>query len=294
MGNPISGIDHCVILVRDLDEAHKRIARLGFTVQPKGTHSDNMGTHNHCVMLRQGYFEILAIRLVTEANERWRRAVERREGLAAIALATEDARAAHDAFAANGISGAAPVDFARPVELQGGATEARFTVTAIPDTATPGTNMFVCQHYTRNAVWVPGSTEHENRADGLVGVTAVAVDPAAIANDYERVFGAERLAPSGQGLTIDLSGASIRFLSPAAYADRFAGVPPNQSAEAPFIGAITIRSTDLGATEVCLTGHGITPYKTAGGSVCVAPSDACGVLIEFVQAEIEHGGTNHP
>ena len=278
----LAGVEVEPFLVRDLDEAYERIARLGFTVQPKGTHSDHMGTHNHCVMLRQGYFEILAIRMATEANERWRRAVERREGLSAIALATEDARAAYDVFAANGIAGADPVDFARPVELARGSTEARFTVTVIPDEATPGANMFVCQHHTRDAVWVPGSMNHENRAAGLSGVTAVVEEPAAIADAYARVFGAERLEQSGQGLSIDLPGAPIEFLSPAAYADRYAGVPPDPAASAPIIGALSFKSADLGATEACLAGNGVSAYKTPSGGVCVAPPDACGALIEFV------------
>ena len=128
MAHSITGIDHCVILVRQLDAARDTIARLGFTLTPRGVHSDHMGTHNHCIMLRHGYFEVLSVLEPTQENARWRNVLARREGLNAVALATEDARKGHDELRANGVDIADPVDFARPVDNPGAKGEATFTV----------------------------------------------------------------------------------------------------------------------------------------------------------------------
>ncbi|MCA3314921.1 MAG: VOC family protein, partial [Roseomonas sp.] len=62
----VGGIDHCVVLVRDLDKAAETFARAGFTVAPRGVHSAHMGTGNNCVMLEKDYFEILGVLNPTE------------------------------------------------------------------------------------------------------------------------------------------------------------------------------------------------------------------------------------
>jgi hypothetical protein len=83
----VSGIDHAVILVRDLDAGRDRFARLGFTISPRGKHSAQMGTANHTIMLQDDYVELVGILQPTEANARRRAALKRREGLNEIALA---------------------------------------------------------------------------------------------------------------------------------------------------------------------------------------------------------------
>ena len=60
MRTNISGLDHVVILVRDLDAAQATYARLGLTLTPRGFHS--IGTHNHCSMFGSDYVELLAVR----------------------------------------------------------------------------------------------------------------------------------------------------------------------------------------------------------------------------------------
>lgn len=281
MAHSITGIDHCVILVRELDAARDAIARLGFTLTPRGVHSDHMGTHNHCVMLRHGYFEVLSVLKPTEENARWREVLARREGLNAVALATEDARKGHDELRANGVDIGDPVDFARPVDNPGAKGEASFTVAVIPGRFTPGTNMFICQHHTRDLVWYPGSTDHANGAAGLAGVTAVAEDPAALADDYGLVFGADRVRADDGALTIEHDDRSIRFLTPEMLAACYPGVALD-AAPPPYVAALTIEVADRRATAAYLAGQGVAHTVLPDGGVCVAPADACGAIIEFV------------
>lgn len=77
----VQGLDHVIILVRDLDDAERRMTRLGFHLTPRGTHSPEMGTANATIMLRNGtYFETLAVLGSTPANEPLRNALAEREG----------------------------------------------------------------------------------------------------------------------------------------------------------------------------------------------------------------------
>ena len=46
----VIGIDHAVVMVRDLDQAAENWKRLGFTVSPRGTHSAHMGSGNATIV----------------------------------------------------------------------------------------------------------------------------------------------------------------------------------------------------------------------------------------------------
>ena len=55
----IQGIDHIIIVVKDLDQAAKDYQQLGFTVVPGGQHP--VGSHNVLISFRDGsYLEIIA------------------------------------------------------------------------------------------------------------------------------------------------------------------------------------------------------------------------------------------
>ena len=94
MTHPIIGIDHVFILVRDLDTAARQYEKLGFTVSPRGLHSEHKGTANHTIMLEKDYFELLGVVREVPGNEAHRASLAEGEGLAAIACRVADTRAA--------------------------------------------------------------------------------------------------------------------------------------------------------------------------------------------------------
>ncbi|HET6520550.1 MAG TPA: VOC family protein [Geminicoccaceae bacterium] len=280
MVQAITGIDHVVILVRDLDAARSTFQRLGFQTSPRGVHSDHIGTHNHTIMLEDDYFEVLAVRTPTDLNARWREALERREGVHIIALRTPDAAAAAAELRARGVPAGEPVRFSRPVDTPAGPpVEAGFVVAFIPAEATPAANMFACQHLTPELVWLPELREHPNTAERLESVTVVVDDPAAVAEPYAALFGAGNVSAIGGMVTVTTGNTPIRFVTPAGLAARYPGVDLAGVAP-PAIVALGIRVRDLPAARVCLDDSGIVPAQLSGG-VCVAPEDACGVLVEF-------------
>ena len=282
MTGAIAGIDHCVILVRDLDAARERIAALGFTVTPRGVHSDHLGTANHCIMLRRAYFEVLAVLRPTAFNERWRAGLAVREGLDAVPLASEDVDAARTELAARGLDLPGPIDFSRPADLPEGPAEAAFRIVPLPASSTPGTTIFICQHLTREVVWHPSCLDHANGAQGVRGVIGVHEHPAEIAPAYAKLFGAAAVTADRDAARIDTGAGTIDFLTPAGYAARFPGIAPDPAAVPPYLAAISIDVEDRAAAASCLRARGVPHRVLADGRVCVAPIEACGTLIAFV------------
>src|SRR5262249_11203629 len=83
----VIGIDHAVVMVKDLDKAAENYKRLGFTVSPRGTHSAHMGSGNYTIMFDPDYMELLGVLAPTEQNAPARAFLEKRgEGIERIAF----------------------------------------------------------------------------------------------------------------------------------------------------------------------------------------------------------------
>ena len=174
----VLGLDHVVILVRDLAEAEARLGRLGFRPTPRGVHSAPMGTANTTAVFADGtYLEALGVLRPTENNVAIRAVLAEREGPYGLAFKTEDADAAAAEFAAAGIGPGTALEFARPVDLPSGPREAAFRVARTDPTHTPGAWLFVCQHRTPEATWRADYLEQPNGACGVAEVIGLAPDP---------------------------------------------------------------------------------------------------------------------
>jgi hypothetical protein len=276
----VVGLDHVVILVRDLDAAAENWRRLGFTLAPRGIHSAHMGTGNHTVMLGPDYFELIGVLSETPYNAPSRALLERRgEGIERAALATDDAAAGIEEIRARGLEGMGPLDFGRPVTLPDGtATEARFRVFHWPPEEAPGgLRLFACQHLTRDAVWISELQRHANGAQRIERVEIVSEDPQGDAAHMARLLdeparsdpdGAFRVAPGG-------GPAAFVFLAREALAHRYPGV--SLDGLPPGAATLVLATDDLDVAERAL---GPTAVRS-GEAVCVPPAAANGVLLVF-------------
>src|SRR6201994_5151529 len=111
----VIGIDHAVIMARDLDGAAENWTRLGFPVSPRGTHSAHMGTGNYTIMLDPDYIELLGVLAPTEHNAPARALLETREGIERVAYTAVDSAAGAEEIRARGLPPIGPTDFERPV-----------------------------------------------------------------------------------------------------------------------------------------------------------------------------------
>lgn len=277
----VIGIDHAVVMVRDLDKAAENWKRLGFTVSPRGTHSAHMGSGNYTIMLDPDYIELLGVLVETEHNAPARAFLAKRgEGIERIAFTALDSTAGAEEIRARGFVPVGPIDFERPVTMPNGSlSSAKFRVFQWPVAEAPGgVRIFACQHKTRETVWIPELMKHANGAKRLRQALIVSPEPAKDAAHLARMIDREVRAepdgaiavPSGSDradfvfLTRDQLGRRYRGIS-------LAGVPERG-------GAGLVIASDLAAAEKAFGSTGVR----SGGAVCVAPAAANGTLLAFI------------
>lgn len=216
----LDGLDHIVLAVKDLDASAEAWRRAGFTVSPRGTHSDYLGTGNHTIMLADDYVELLGVLKPTEFNAPTRAFLDEGEGLERLAMRALDTKAAVATLQAEGRAVEGPFHFSRPVEIAGrsGAVAAFDIFQWPPEAAVEGARLFACQHLTRDTVWLPELTAHANGATALLRLDRRSATPEASARAHAAVIGAEaRAVEGGWSLPAKGRGPEIRYLEPARF-----------------------------------------------------------------------------
>ena len=274
MRRHLQGIDHAVILVRDLGKAQKSYARMGFTLTPRGFHT--LGSQNHCLMFGRDYVELLAVPKPHPAMRYFTDFLAQGEGLGALALATDDAGGMYAELAADGIAADTPLDFSRPVE---GLGEARFRIVQLPPDASPGCRMFACQHFTRDIVWRPEFQGHANGATQIAAVAVVVEDTGRAASAYANLFGA-RPQEIDEGLLVQTGSAPIALASRWKLGHRLHGVGLPLRAR-PMVAALFIRVADRAHAADVLRRNGMKPVQLVDGSLAVNAEDAHGIAVVF-------------
>jgi len=279
MRRHVLGIDHVVVVVNDLDAAAGAFRRMGFVVTPRGEHT--LGSRNHCVMLGDDYIELLAsppedphpsLRYYTDFARAG-------DGLAAVALRTDSAKGAYSELLWAGFSPTDPVDFSRPVQLSDGVRDARFRIAQLAADRTPGGRFFVCEHFTRDAVWRAEYRAHPNGASGLAAIAIVAEDVAAAAGSYERMFDT-RAQPIAEGLLVETGSAPIALVTASALARRLPGITAS-ARPAPTLAALFVRVAERDVAERALAAGGLQPARMPDGSIALGPERAHGVTLVF-------------
>ncbi|MBL6458134.1 VOC family protein [Belnapia sp. T6] len=274
----LGGIDHGVVLVRNLDAAAAGFARLGFTVAPRGTHSPHMGTGNNCIMLKSDYFELLGVLAPTEANARWREMLETREGISAIALRAHDADAGAAEIAARGVATLPVQQFGRPVAMPDGSqAETRFRTFHLAEPPVPGLRLFACQHLTPEATWIPGLMDHANTAEALAGIEVLAADPAAAAAAVGRILDSQPVPEPDGAMRLETGAAPLVFLTGLQLGGRYpgldlTGLPP----EGPV--TLAVRVANPAAAVRCAAGTGAMEGRFG---LAVPPAAAHGMILAF-------------
>ena len=171
---PVPGelvLDHVSHFVPDLDAAARVLEKLGFRVTPTSVQMADgapVGASNRCVMLDEGYIEILAPTHDTPVAQRMRERMARFIGVHLACFGTPDAESEHARLAAHGFEPQPLVNLQR--EVRGGTV--RFKVARpSPDSMPEGRVQYV-EHLSPELIWRPEYLEHTN---GVVGLSAVYV-----------------------------------------------------------------------------------------------------------------------
>jgi len=184
----ITGIDHIVIMVEDLDSAARQWGELGFTVVPGGKHP--RGTHNALIAFEDGsYLELIAFWEPDYDAHRWHRFQGSGIGLIDHALASSDLPEEVEQVSARGIQYRGPNPGARS-RLDGVELEWRTAhPTGIEDHGLP----FLIDDISDRSLRVPSGDDarHSNGVSGVDTLQLVVGNLAATSTAYATVAGSE-------------------------------------------------------------------------------------------------------
>jgi len=259
-------LDHVGVIARDLASGAARWERLGFTLAPmsrqRGAVPGMIGmqpwaTANRCVILRQGYLELIGT-VDPAAHNPWTRFIARFEGIHILALRCANADAAYAALATQAPFLDPPIVRERKLDYRGEERTMRFRNIFSRDAECPEGRYIVIEHQTPELLWQEALMTHANGAVALTEAVVVGDDAA--------------LAARIRGLD-----AIPQLMRAAEFTGRYGWTP-----SVPSFAAITIAFTDLDRTLRLFQARGITVHRN-GADVWLAPADTNGFVMRLVQ-----------
>ena len=313
-------VDHAVInVLESMDDAVARFVALGFAPTARGHHS--LGSINHLMVLQNDYLELVGIE--RGAQKVRREIADSPLGLNGLVFGTDDARALHQRLLAEGVPVSAPVDFDRPVEIDGEMRIAAFTTVRVAQEHLPAGRVYFCEHKTPSLVWQPQWQSHPNGARALAALVVVVPDPREQATRLARLLGIEVDVDAGAGAggTAGSAGMAIevvvgemvvRFLTLGQYRDRYgvlgcsdsldpgptggansgspspdmrAVVSRGASPRRAFMGALAIRVDSLDPVGACLDSPAAAGilHERRADAIVIGAASAFDCTLEFVR-----------
>ncbi|MGH7916602.1 MAG: VOC family protein [Candidatus Binataceae bacterium] len=211
----VTGFDHIVIVVRDLEAAINEYWRLGFTVVRGGRHP-GIGTHNALIAFADGaYFELIAfLPPVSDTPHPWYAALQQGGGLTDFCVRTPDLEADAAAFRQAGAEIGKPFRMSR----QRPDGYKLSWVLATVEGALRGVVPFFIRDETPRDERVPRERSHRNGVTGIKTLTLAVSDVPSIARIYQTALGAvgeaiKRADLGGDGLHFMLGAHELQLLA---------------------------------------------------------------------------------
>jgi hypothetical protein len=261
-------LDHVGHFVPDLEAAGELLGKLGFFSTPVSHHQANgqpAGTANRCVMMREGYLEILAPTLDTPNAARVRSWMNRYPGVHLVSWGTPAAAEDHTRLASHDFSPDALVELRRKT-AEG---EVGFRVVYVPPEKMPECRAQYCQHLTPDITWHDFAARHTNGVIGLSAAYIVADDPKATAARWAEFSGLLPVSKKDE-IVLTASRGTIHIASRDALSTFMDNVPP-----APGVAAIGLRFSTPSKFSLLCEKNGLKVRKTKRGR-CVSLPPALG------------------
>jgi hypothetical protein len=226
-------IDHIVVAARDLEALAARYEALGFTLTPRASHPDDMGTANRLVQFAgRNFIELLEVDRPDRLREHEpgaspprfsfgaynRDFLEQGEGCSMLVLAGQDSAADAARFGRAGLTGYAPFDFGRRATLPDGSeVEVAFSLAFATDPEMPRAAFFTCHNRFPENFWKPAFQAHANGAERITAAYMVAEAPERHAGFLQGFTGAGATPVPG-GLRFACGPQDLMVLRPEAIA----------------------------------------------------------------------------
>jgi hypothetical protein len=286
-GSSITGIDHVVIGVRDLDGARADFASLGFTVSPRGRHV-GWGTANYTIMFANDYLNLMSIVDPDQDLNRLDQFLEEGEGLFRTVFATPSSNALCTWLEGETGERAVTTDLIRAAKITDeDETALKFKIVHLPQAWTPGMRTYACDHLTptllRKAEWL----SHPNGARAIAQVTVAMKDLSDVPDAYGKLFGPASVSgdPRKGAVIVDTGGTRLQFLTPKVFSKVHYDMELDESLPLPRLVALTLDVANPKTTALYLSGQQVEFVQETDGTVLVPPEGAHGVLLEFARQE---------
>lgn len=286
------GIDHPLVLVRDIEAAAATYRSLGFNTAPTGFHP--WGTSTSLMIFDRSALELMSVVDETLLDShaigdfRFGRhmaaALAEREGVSLVALYSRDATADRATVEARGIAAQGRVDFRRRVKIPGHDwDEAVVSLEILLDPALPRASNFICQQHRPELIWVPEWLQHPNGALGFAAITYSTSDPAPLLRRLAGLFGDTSLRQTALGHEAQTGRGVIRVTAPGIWS-RHLGVAaePALGTDAAACIGIDISVADLAHATSFARSAGIALSETAEGAAVTNITAVGNVLLRFV------------
>ncbi len=281
MQRAITGLDHLIIGVRDLETARGTWARLGFNSTPRGRHV-GWATANYCIMFEDDYLELLGIVDPAGFTNGLDERLGAGEGLMGLALGTSDAARTAQAWRAAGLASAQTAALSRLLESGDEPIELRFENVILEAAERTALGIFACHHLTPGPMRRPAWLRHPNGASRIAGVTVVADDIEPIRAVAERVVGSAAMSRTDSLWTIQTGTAPVILCRPEDALLLHPDWEPPAGAGSALHQIVEIGVADVDVTARFLALQHVAHRRGAGGTVLVEPDAATGVQLVFV------------
>jgi hypothetical protein len=280
MNDEISGIDHVVVGVRDLEQARLAWARLGFTLSPRGRHI-GQGTANYCIMFASDYVELLGVVDQNDFVQHLDSFLLQREGVMAAAFAPavglEELRAA---LLGRQLHPSEPRSLGRRLDLpEEGSVMPRFSLMSLPAQETPGLDSFICAHSTPELMRRPEWLKHPNGAFGLRGIHVLVEGTAELLEPYDRLFGIQQVTTTDAVVSVQIGRHRILFSTPDDFSTIYPMLDIGADFRLPGIVSVEFAIGSREDTADYLTRRKVPFEEIAEGSLAVPAREANGAIL---------------
>lgn len=277
---PVATLDHVVINARDnMDHAADVYTRLGFSLTERGYHS--LGSMNHLAMFGTDYLELIAV--PKDATTGRMDLLNFPFGLNGLVFGSEDSAVTYAALSQAGVPVEPPVEFTRPVKVDGAVRDARFRTVRMKAGVVPYGRVYYCHHFTRDVVWRDEWRHHANGTVAVVRALIVEPDPAAASKLYAGMFGPESVRDIKGGQSVVVGNSRLDIVTEAELKAQFGDAAPDAEGRAAYMAGLTFRTVSIDKAARALQAGKIEGVVRSAGRLVVPARQALNAVLEFVE-----------